>query len=192
MSYQRRKGRKTLIVIIIVVLLAAAAYALYAFGVVRPNAPQGQSALPPYVLPALTKAYTNSTYNFSLKMPENFDASEIPADPDSGGGETVVLQDAQGNGVQIVVSPFDEDTSGSYTLTKERILQDVPDMQITSEQPVEVGPQYTGLAFKSDNEAFDGASREVWFVFRGNLYQISTYERLDDLLKAIFGTWQFL
>jgi hypothetical protein len=58
-------------------------------------------------------------------------------------------------------------------------------------QLVEVGPNYVGLAFKSDNQAFDGASREVWFVFRGNLYQISTYAWLDPLLQAIFKTWQF-
>jgi hypothetical protein len=27
--------------------------------------------------------------------------------------------------------------------------------------------------------------------FPGNLYQISTYARLDPLLQAMFGTWKF-
>ncbi len=43
----------------------------------------------------------------------------------------------------------------------------------------------------SDNPAFAGASREVWFVFNTNLYQISTYTEFDELLKGLFGTWQF-
>jgi hypothetical protein len=149
------------------------------------NAPQA-----PYVVPPLTKGYSNDAYKFSLKMPENFDASEIAGDPD-GTPYTLLLQDKEGNGIQILISPFPDDTNNGYTLTKEKIVSEVPDMKITDAQAVEVGQRYTGLAFKSDNAAFGGASREVWFVFRGNLYQISTYEQLDDLLKQIFSTWQF-
>ncbi len=155
-----------------------------------PVSPGGQGQQAPYVVPALTKNYSNDTYGFSLKMPDTFAAQEIAGDPD-GTPYTLVLQDQSGNGIQIAISPFDEDTGQGYTLTQDRILQDVPDLKITDPQIIEVGDNYKGLAFKSDNDAFGGASREVWFVFRGNLYQISTYERLDDLLKAIFGTWQF-
>lgn len=36
-----------------------------------------------------------------------------------------------------------------------------------------------------------GASHEVWFVFRENLYQISTCARLDNLLQEMFSTWSF-
>jgi len=156
-------------------------------------AADSEQNLPPYTVPALTNPYTNSTYGFSLKMPADFTVQETQNQDDSGNanGETIVLEDKADNGIQIIISPFDEDTGDGYTLTKDRILQDVPDLQITDEQPLLVGPNYTGLAFKSNNDAFDGDSREVWFVYRGSLYQISTYARLDDLLKAIFGTWQF-
>ena len=183
--------KKLLFIIAAVLLIGGGAYWYFTRGSTSWNSGQEQqAALPPYAVPALTQSYTNSMYNFSLKMPADFTASDIPADPD-GTPETIVLQDQNGNGIQIEISPFDEDTSGSYTLTQARILQDVPDMQITDPQPLVVGPNYTGLAFESDNPAFGGASREVWFVFKGNLYQISTYDRLDDLLKSIFQTWQF-
>ncbi|HVV14998.1 MAG TPA: hypothetical protein VHD55_01185 [Candidatus Paceibacterota bacterium] len=172
-----------------VLVLAAAACAYFVFFRAAPASPEPQ--LPPYTVPALSKDYKNSTYNFSLKMPADFDATDIPGDPD-GTPNTIVLQDKQGNGIQITVSPFDEDTGSGYTLTQERIQTDVPDLTILDPQVLEVGNNYNGLAFKSDNEAFGGASREVWFVFRGNLYQISTYDRLDGLLKQIFQTWQFL
>ncbi len=145
--------------------------------------------LPPvdYSTVLFTKSYTNDTFKFSLSMPGNFEARELP--PDEGGATTLLIEAAErADGVQIIVSPFDEEIT---TLTQERILQDVPDLTITDPQPVEIGESNTGLAFKSGNEAFGGASREVWFVFRGNLYQISTYDRLDPLLKKIFSTWKF-
>lgn len=139
-----------------------------------------------YIVPKLTNEYANETYHFSLMMPDEFTASEVAGE--AGDGDTILLQDKAGNGIQIVVTPYEE---ASHTLTQEEISAAIPDMQITDAQPVEIGEGDTGLAFKSDNESFGGASREVWFVFRGNLYQISTYERLDDLLKQIFATWQF-
>jgi hypothetical protein len=176
-------------VVIVVVVIAAAGAAGWWFFSPRSVAPAagGESHIP-YTVPALTTPYQNDTYHFSLKLPDGFSAREITS---ADGGNTLVFEDTKGNGIQVVVAPFDEDTGQGYTLTRERILQDVPDIVITEPQPVEVGASYTGLAFTSDNEAFDGASREVWFVFRGNLYQISTYERLDPLLKAIFATWNF-
>ena len=64
-------------------------------------------------------------------------------------------------------------------------------MKVIDDQILEIGNNYKGVAFRSDNAAFDGDSREVWFVFKGNLFQISTYARLDPLLKAMFATWKF-
>lgn len=155
----------------------------------HPGSPSGgmEQNTTPYVPPPLTKAYSNETFSFSLMVPADFAAQELPAD--ENGSQTLLFQNASGEGIQISILPFDEDLQ---VLTKERIQQDVPDLQITHEQPVEIGQSHTGLAFKSNNDAFGGASREVWFVFKGNLYQISTYERLDPLLKAIFTTWKFL
>ena len=149
---------------------------------------------------ALTKEYKNDTYGFSLKMPESFEATEIQNQGDtSEGGVTLVLQNKTGDGIQIVISPFDEDAGQGYTLTKERILQDIPDMQIEDEQAVEIGDPstgsgqvtYKGIAFLSDDEVFGGQSRAVWFVYQGQLYQINTYARLDGLLQNIFSTWNF-
>jgi len=156
------------------------------------NSAAPEAKLEPDVVPLLSKEYTNDTYHFSLTLPEGFEARSMKQEV----GETIVFENGSGDGIQIIITPFDEDL---HVLTKERVQADVPGMQITDAQPVEIGDPstgsgqvyYQGLAFKSDNPAFDGASREVWFVFRGNLYQISTYERLDELLKKMFSTWKF-
>lgn len=175
--------KKIISILVIVIACAGMAYVI-----VRPHQ-QSAAQLPPvdYSTVLLTKDYKNDAFKFSLQMPGNFTTRELA--PDDSGATTLLIESTdRADGVQIIVSPFDEDVRA---LTKERIQQDVPDMQIMDPQAVEIGENYTGLAFKSDNEAFDGASREVWFVFRGNLYQISTYDRLDPLLKKIFSTWRF-
>lgn len=135
--------------------------------------------------PALGQTYTNKAYKFSVQMPAGFKASELAND---AGGKTILLQDGSGQGIQIYVTPYPEDT---HTLTADDVRSSIPDMHITDAQDVPVGTSYKGVAFRSDNEAFGSDSREVWFVFRSNLYQISTYSRFDPLLKAMFGTWKF-
>lgn len=135
--------------------------------------------------PSLTDEYKNEEFRFSLSTPEDFTVTEIP---DDGGGKAIVLQNSIGQGIQILVTPYQDDVR---VLTADDVRASIPDMQVSEEQPVEIGAEHTGVAFKSDNEAFEGASREVWFIFRGHLYQISTYARLDPLLRAMFGTWKF-
>ena len=140
----------------------------------------------PYVGAPLSNEYRNRDFGFSLQMPNGFRARELPSD--ANGGRSIVLQNDSGEGIQIYVTPYPDDTK---ILSAADVRAAIPDMQVTDEQAVQIGANYTGVAFKSDNDAFSGDSREVWFVFHGNLYQISTYARLDSLLQAMFATWKF-
>jgi hypothetical protein len=90
-------------------------------------------------------------------------------------------------GVQIVISSY----GSNADITADTIRQDIPSLAITGQQVLEVGSTGKGLAFMSNNPAFGDTSREVWFVFNKNLYQISTYAAYDAFLKGLFGTWQF-
>lgn len=183
--------RATIIAIVAVALVGGGYWYLYQG---RPLAPASapQNAPASYTAPQLTQEYTNNDYRFSLKLPADFTVSDLPSD---AAGKTIVFQNTTGDGMQVVISPWDEPANA---LTEARIKQDVPDMAVSEVQPLQVGDNSNGVAFKSNNDTFGGASREVWFVYpeqgRGApsyLYQISTYDRLDPLLKAIFQTWQF-
>lgn len=173
------KSANPKILIGVLVILIAVISGFYLFK------PQIGSKEVPYAVPALTKPYTNTTFNFSLNIPEDFTATESVL----GDTHTIVFQNAKDEGIQIVVAPYDD--KGVKVLTKDMIQSAIPDMKITDDQVLEIGNDYKGLAFKSDNDAFDGDSREVWFIYKDNLYQISTYSRFDELLKQMFGTWQF-
>jgi len=174
--------------VIFALALLAASYLLYARPAAAPGAPPVPRATS---TPAGAQTYTNTVYDFSLTLPAGFSAGDIPGTSGSG-GDTVLLQNTAGDGIQITVSPFDEDTGQGYTLTKARILKDLPAMNIQNEQPVPVTPGYTGLSFITDDPTFGTSSRAVWFVYHGNLYQVSTYARLDSLLRQILSTWHWL
>lgn len=137
-----------------------------------------------YTVPVLTQEYKNDMYRFSLMLPQNFTVRTIPSET----GATYVFQDDTGNGIQVLITPA---AKNSTNLSVAEVRGAIRDMQITDDQIIDIGDTNKGVAFKSDNEAFGGASREVWFYFHGNLYQISTYARLDPLLKSMFATWKF-
>ena len=130
--------------------------------------------------------YVNEEYGFSFAVPEGFEVREVE--------NVVVIDNEAGEGVQVVMTPIGEDIQ---TLTEERIKSDLPELVIRAPQTVRVGEGRSGLAFKSDNPVFDGASSEIWFVYpkcsqgvcQNYLYQIATYERLDSLLLSVVGTW---
>jgi len=134
-----------------------------------------------YQVPPPGGEYVNKVYKFSVVIPQGFGVG--------GTEKSIVLEDKDGNGLQIVITPLGEDVP---VLDEARIRADIPDIVIEQPQAVTVAGASTGLAFKSNNAAFGGVSREVWFVKDGNLYQIITYDRLRPLLSAIFSTLKFL
>ena len=132
-----------------------------------------------------TESYIHPIYNFSFNYPKDFTVTSIP----NNGVETILVQNTITKAAaQIVISPF---KGGDVNITPDIIKTDIPDIKIDDAQEIPVGPSRKGLAFISDNPAFGGRSSEAWFVFKGNLYQISTYYEFDDFLKGIFKTWKF-
>jgi len=156
------------------------------FGFQYLTAGPAESAATTYTVPAFGETYTNKSHNFSLRLPQGFTAREIPIEDSRS--QVIVLDDTAGNGIQIMITPFEEDLA---EFTEKRIRATAPTILMSEPRAIKMGKQYRGFAFKSNSEAFDGASSEVWFVFNKKLYQISTYDRLDLLLMKIFGTWRF-
>ncbi|MEK7535793.1 MAG: hypothetical protein AAB590_02130 [Patescibacteria group bacterium] len=182
---------KTVLTIIIIIILTGAGVFWY----LREPAGSPSSFFPlPYSTPvtALTQTYTDSARRFSFNYPEGYKVREMQGD---GPSRTLLLESTSTSlststsptaGVQIVITPDETNTN----ITAEIIRQAIPDMKIENPEPFAVGSS-SGLAFRSDNPAFSGASREIWFTSGGYLYQISTYATNDELLKKMFDTWAF-
>ena len=137
-----------------------------------------------------TEEYVDPAKRFSFNYPAQFNVSTTPSET----GEAILVRNLDTNiGVQILITPFGEDTD----ITADMIRRDIPNMQIESVQEVEIGSARKGVAFLSDNPNFGlpaqagGSSRDVWFVYKKELYQITTYAEQDEFLKGLFGTWKF-
>lgn len=131
-------------------------------------------------------SYRNEALRFSLELPKGFSAREVASGNNSM--QVVVIEDGKGDGLQIVITPFGKNVT---ELTPETIHANIPDLLISDSEVVNIGETHRGVMFTSNNESFDGASRELWFVFNGHLYQVATYERLASLLRGLIAHWEF-
>lgn len=135
------------------------------------------------------KEYKHSILGFSFEYPKEYSISSFGNYFDSN-GETILLQDKENTkGLQILITPFDE----SIDLTINRIKKDLPKLSV-----LDGNEQYIGdgsikvqvVIFKSNNNLTTGKSIEAWFVYRGNLYQISSLESSSELFDDIIKTWK--
>jgi len=150
----------------------------------------GETIISPEVAEKLTKSELNRTYyypqyRFSFQYPGELNASAFQ---EGDYGHTVLVQQPNERaGFQIFIASFDE----AGPITKERILRDLPDMVIDQPQHVIIGQdKITALIFFSHEPSL-GRTREVWFIYGGHLYQMSTFAGLDGFIGRILETWKF-
>jgi hypothetical protein len=132
--------------------------------------------------------FTHKKYGFSFEYPSNMSASNFA----EGEGEQVVFQGDNKDWFQIYITPWDE--NGDITVN--RIKKDLPDILISDPQTVILGPkQKEGIGPKAlifwSKDSGLGDTREVWFVYEGNLYQLTTYKRLDQMVGKVLSTLTF-
>lgn len=127
------------------------------------------------------KTCAHAGYGFSFACPVDW-ISDLFKD---GDGEVAVIQNAE-TGILIYIDPFDEPGA----ITKERILKDVPGMALENSQQIKIAGTIEALSFLS-NERETGPTKEVWFVHKNFLYQISAAEGSDEVLAKMIATWKF-
>lgn len=128
--------------------------------------------------------YIDLQYNFSFQYPKDFTVTKFQ---EGENGNTILVQEKESKeSFQIFISPFDE----PGPLTKERVLQDLPDLIIKNPEQRVLKNGAAALIFFSEEPSL-GEIREIWFVYNGYLYQISTYATLDSLVAEILETWKF-
>lgn len=124
--------------------------------------------------------YTAESVPFSFELPQTFVVKTVE---DLQGTYFIVSDTEQKNGFQIYTRNFDEK---DVILTEARIKQDIPDMQMKDVHSIMIA-QTRGISFISS----DTQNREVWFVHKGTLYQITVSSDQEQLVQKILATWQF-
>ncbi len=134
----------------------------------------------------LTETYKNDKYRFSLKHPVDLTASSF-TDETVGGEVVTVADESTGMGMQIVITPFDEEL---VVLTPDRIKKDQPELVIRGAQEVILGAHGKGVAFL-DAEKDEESHRQIWFIASKHLYQITAPFPSDTLVQNMLNTWEF-
>lgn len=126
--------------------------------------------------------YQNQTRKFSFSYPPELEVKEY----DEGDGTyTLVFADASNEkSFQIFFTPY-----LGEVITKSRILKDIPSGEFTDPLEVMIGDNTRALLFFSKGSL--GQMREVWFLNKGFLYEITTEASLDTWLAQILDTWSF-
>lgn len=194
---------KKIVTFFVVVVLGGIGFSFYRFSKNGKLVPPAQIVieddeevipLEPVVEPEIkrvdstTNTFTHKKYNFSFNYPSNIKTSNF----NEGDGEQILFQGDNNEWFQIYITPWDEEGD----ITAERIKQDLPDIVITSPQKAILGPKQKegigphALIFYSKDSSL-GDTREVWFVRNGNLYQITTYKKLDTMIGQILSSIVF-
>lgn len=140
-------------------------------------------------------------YGFTFDYPSEL---KIKAFLENNGGETLIFKNPTGKerrGFQIFIVPFEEASStpnnaktlkNETILTPERIRQDLPSAIIEKPMEVLIGKDKNkqALIFFSEDPSI-GKTREIWFIHKGNLFEISTYADLDAWIGPITETFKF-
>jgi hypothetical protein len=134
-------------------------------------------------VPAGMHEYKSTEYNFSLFYPQELTVSPYN---EGGGAATITFQNPDTvEGFQIFITPYDE-----TQISDARFKQDEPSGVRESLSNITVDGA-TGAEFFSTDVNL-GATREVWFIHGGFLYEVTTLKSLDSWLADILQTWKFL
>ena len=130
---------------------------------------------------SFAQTYADPTYGFSFGYPSSLKVGAA----DSGNGTTILVQNASSHvGFQVYITPWQ-----GGAVTASAVQQSLPQIAMHDTQNLAVGG-VAALAFAAADPNF-GDSVQVWFTYKGNLYQISTYAAQLPLLQKVLTTWAF-
>lgn len=138
---------------------------------------------------ATEKSFTHSILGFSFSYLKDYNISSFGNYYDSA-GETILLQkDGGAQGLQVLVTPFDEDTA----LTIARVKKDLPSLNVTNAVEQNIGAENgtQAVVFSSTNNLSTGPSFEAWFIYKKQLYQVSSSQTSKELFDKVISTWKF-
>lgn len=135
--------------------------------------------------PAEMQIFNSEDNSFEFSYPKDLKVTETALEGVEGGKRILVESAEAKKGFEITSLPFDE----AGPLTQERILQDVPDMEMNNVKNISVGENISALSFESVDENL-GKTFEIWFVSGGNLFEARTYIEYAQTMGEIMKTWK--
>lgn len=127
--------------------------------------------------------YKNDKYNFYFYHSKESVVKEY----DQGQGAMIITleNEKKVRGMQIFIVPY-----WDKEISQDRFLKDVPSGVRTNVKPTELDG-VEAVTFNSVDGDL-GATREVWTIRGGYLYEITTFQGVGDWFVPIMQTWRFI
>jgi hypothetical protein len=152
------------------------------------NAASTTPAVTPVVItetPGVEVQYLNTALKFSFGMPDGVYAQEFPGTS----GIVVRLHQADSSThLAVFVTPSKTDPA---VFTADTVTADAPGTSVTDAAAASMPGGVTALEFTSSSTAWGGPSRELWFAYNGNRYQVSVPLVDAKLLDFVRDSWQW-
>jgi hypothetical protein len=150
---------------------------LFAEGTVLPEREGAVESISP-----TTARYRNDRYFFTLEYPNELALKEI----DEDGATTIVFQKpGELKGFQIFIVRYRDDA-----ISDTRIRKDLQGAPMNNPKDIVLPGNIRAVHFESESPTL-GSSTEVWFIYKGYLYEVTTYAEWDTELAGILGTLRF-
>lgn len=129
--------------------------------------------------------YENKKYGFYYYHSPEATIKEF----DEGGGAMTIVQENVKNvrGMQIFIVPYAENT-----ISEERFKLDVPSGVRKNVQKTFVGEKQIEAVTFNSYDSFLGETREVWFIYKGHLYEVTTFSGVGEWFVPLMQSWRFL
>jgi hypothetical protein len=139
--------------------------------------------LPSRMPPPGFQEYRNIVYRFSIFYPISLSVKEVN---EGNGVSTVIFQNVKdAKGFQIFIVPYE-----ANQVSRERFQKDEPSEIMNDPNNLNIDGAIATM-FLSRNLAL-GATREVWFIKNGYLFEVTAPQTLDNWLGYIMQTWKFI
>jgi len=127
--------------------------------------------------------YQNNRYNFLLFYPKEMVVNKFD---EGAGASTITFESVEkGMGFQIFIVPY----SGTQ-VDENRFLRDVPSGVRQNPSDLYID-EVLANSFYSKSLGL-GDTWEVWFIYKGFLYEVTTLREQSDWLSEIMKTWLFI
>ncbi len=155
--------------------------------------PAPETSAPPSSLPQKTFSqkpgievqYLNTTFNFFFDMPDGFLSQEYQTDVP--GAQAVLIYNQSGDGLEVLIIPSRE----SGTLTLAEIASDDPTVKPSHVEAAILSSGVHGLVFDSATSVWDGPARELWFLYKGNRYELAAPATDAALIDFVQKSWKW-
>jgi len=129
------------------------------------------------------KEYRNDFYHCQIFYPDDMVVKLIK---EKESAATITFKNAEySEAFQIFIRPY-----GDPKISEDRFKGDLTSSVITDKTHITVDGADASAFYSKDDSL--GDMREVWFIGRGFLYEVTTYKELSDWLSQRMNTWKFL